>query len=193
MNTSYLRKRDRYSQRQSVSRQRGSLMLESLIAMLVFALGVLAMFGLQAAAMKHIGEAKFRLDAQFLANELASTIWAAGASAYATKAATMSAGDPTIETASRAAASTAVLNYNCGAACGQSAVLDGWLQRVQATMPGVVLGAVPVAAPDVLVTQAANGSGNQVVITIYWKASDERGKNGPLTTHNYQTTAYVNL
>lgn len=173
-------------------KQSGSLMLESLIAMLIFALGVMAMFGLQATAMKHIGEAKYRLDAQFLANELAGTIWANAESAYATSLAGASTPlQPADITNAQASANAAVLAFNCGLNCGASTALNDWLQRVQSTMPGVVLGGTPVAAPGVQITQAGDGSGNQVTITIQWQTSNSRG--AALQTHNFQTTAYVNL
>lgn len=58
------------------STQRGSMLLESLIAILVFSFGVLGMVGLQAASIKSISEAKYRTDAAFLANELIGQMWA---------------------------------------------------------------------------------------------------------------------
>lgn len=173
-------------------KQSGSLMLESLIAMLIFGLGVMAMFGLQATAMKHIGEAKYRLDAQFLANELAGIIWANAQSAYAASLATASTPlQPTDITNAQNAANAAVLAYDCGPNCGASTAMSGWLQRVQSTMPGVVLGGTPVAAPGVQITQAGDGSGNQVTITIQWQTSNNRGAS--LQIHQFQTSAYVNL
>ena len=60
----------------SPSRQGGSTLLESLIAILVFSFGVLGMVGLQAASIKSISEAKYRTDAAFLANELIGQMWA---------------------------------------------------------------------------------------------------------------------
>ena len=60
----------------SPATQRGSTLLESLIAILVFSFGVLGMVGLQAASIKSISEAKYRTDAAFLANELIGQMWA---------------------------------------------------------------------------------------------------------------------
>ena len=60
----------------SPAAQRGSTLLESLIAILVFSFGVLGMVGLQAASIKSISEAKYRTDAAFLANELIGQMWA---------------------------------------------------------------------------------------------------------------------
>ena len=56
--------------------QRGSMLLESMVAILVFSVGVLGLVGLQAASIKSIAEAKYRTDAAFLANELIGQMWA---------------------------------------------------------------------------------------------------------------------
>lgn len=57
-------------------RQSGVMMLEALIAILIFSLGILAIIGLQAASIRNSSEAKFRADASFLANQVISYMWA---------------------------------------------------------------------------------------------------------------------
>lgn len=56
------------------------MLLEGLIAILVFSMGVLAIVGLQASSMRTVSDAKYRLEASYLANRLVSSIWAAGSS-----------------------------------------------------------------------------------------------------------------
>ena len=56
--------------------QRGMLLIEGLIAILVFSLGVLAMVGMQAQSISHTSQAKYRVDAAFLANKLIAQMWA---------------------------------------------------------------------------------------------------------------------
>lgn len=56
--------------------QSGVMMLEALIAILIFSLGILAIIGLQAASIRNSSEAKFRADASFLANQVISYMWA---------------------------------------------------------------------------------------------------------------------
>jgi len=46
------------------------MLLEALIAILIFSLGILAIVGLQAASVKSAGDAKYRSDASLLANQL---------------------------------------------------------------------------------------------------------------------------
>ena len=60
----------------SPANQRGSMLLESMVAILLFSFGVLGMVGLQAASIKNIAEARHRTDAAFLANELIGQMWA---------------------------------------------------------------------------------------------------------------------
>ena len=56
--------------------QGGSVMLEALIAILIFSIGILAMVGMQATAVNNVSEAKYRSDASFLANQIIGTMWA---------------------------------------------------------------------------------------------------------------------
>jgi type IV pilus assembly protein PilV len=55
---------------------RGVMLIEALVALLVFAFGVLGLVGLQASMTKAQSTAKFRADAAFLAQQLVGTMWA---------------------------------------------------------------------------------------------------------------------
>ncbi|MEQ1600240.1 MAG: prepilin-type cleavage/methylation domain-containing protein [Methylophilaceae bacterium] len=56
--------------------QRGVVLLESLIAILIFSLGVLAIVGLQAAMVGNTTASKFRADASYLMQQRLGMIWA---------------------------------------------------------------------------------------------------------------------
>lgn len=58
------------------SHQSGVLLLEVLVAILIFALGLLAVLSLQGAAMREIGDARYRMDAAILADQLVGQMWA---------------------------------------------------------------------------------------------------------------------
>lgn len=58
----------------------GVVLLEVLVSILVLAFGVLAMIGLQAAAIQHTTAAKYRADASFIANGRIGEMWARPAS-----------------------------------------------------------------------------------------------------------------
>ncbi len=57
------------------TKQKGSALLESLIAMLLFSMGILAIVGLQAASIKNTASAKYRIDASMLANRIIGQMW----------------------------------------------------------------------------------------------------------------------
>jgi len=56
--------------------QRGSMLLEALIAILIFSMGILALMGMQATVINTVSESKSRSDAGFLANRIIGQIWA---------------------------------------------------------------------------------------------------------------------
>jgi type IV pilus assembly protein PilV len=55
--------------------QRGAFLLEALIGILIFSLGVLGIVGLQARAIRFTNDAEFRAEAMYLANSLISQMW----------------------------------------------------------------------------------------------------------------------
>lgn len=72
----------RFSSR--VRKQHGMAMLEVLVSVLLFSLGVLGLFGLQAHAIKFSVEADTRNRAALLANEVATAMWLANSVAIDT-------------------------------------------------------------------------------------------------------------
>ncbi len=55
--------------------QAGSILLEALIAILIFSAGILAIIGLQAASMQNTTQAKARVDASLVASQRLGDIW----------------------------------------------------------------------------------------------------------------------
>lgn len=53
----------------------GVMLIEALIAILIFSIGILAVVGLQAAAIKTVADSKYRSEASFLANQLVAQMW----------------------------------------------------------------------------------------------------------------------
>jgi type IV pilus assembly protein PilV len=60
----------------SHSSQKGAVLLEALIAILIFSMGILAIAGLQAAMVKNTSDAKYRSDAAFIAQQALGRMWA---------------------------------------------------------------------------------------------------------------------
>jgi type IV pilus assembly protein PilV len=55
--------------------QQGVVLLEALIAVLIFSMGVLALVGLQAAMVKNTSDSKYRAEASFIAQQRIGVIW----------------------------------------------------------------------------------------------------------------------
>ena len=51
------------------------MLLEALIAILIFSMGILAMIGMQAKSISFVTDAMYRSEASFLANEIIGQIW----------------------------------------------------------------------------------------------------------------------
>ena len=57
-------------------KQEGFLLIEVLVAILIFSIGILAVVGLQAVMIKGATEARYRTIASFIAEERVAQIWA---------------------------------------------------------------------------------------------------------------------
>lgn len=55
--------------------QKGVVLLESLIAILLFSMGILALVGLQGAMVKNTSDAKYRAEATFIAQQRLGVMW----------------------------------------------------------------------------------------------------------------------
>ena len=60
----------------SLRKQTGAYLLEALIGILIFALGVLGIVGLQAASLRTTTDSAMRAEAVFAANQLIGQMWA---------------------------------------------------------------------------------------------------------------------
>jgi type IV pilus assembly protein PilV len=61
---------------QGKSAQHGVVLLEALVAVLLFSLGVLALVGLQGAMIKNTSDSKFRAEASYIAQQWIGMMWA---------------------------------------------------------------------------------------------------------------------
>lgn len=128
-------------------KQCGSIMLEGLIAILIFSLGILSLVALLGAAVRDTTSAKYRSQASYLANQVIGQIWT---------------GDK--------ANATLVANY--GTANG--APYLAWKTNVLQTLPGVA-DAVPPATSGTNLPTITVGPDNTVTVTVFWQAPGESG------------------
>lgn len=157
-----------------LGRQRGVMLLEALIGLMIFSVGILAMVGMQAAAFSAAADAKYRADAAAYANDIISKIWM------------------TVDRTSDAATITSLdsFQYNAsgsdcaftgGASDGSNTLLTGWVSAVTDTSTGL-LGAT--AAMQQIAVSTANM--NRVTVTVCWKApQDVRSRKHQVITYVY--------
>jgi len=91
-------------------RRRGSVLIEGLLALVVFSVGLVALLLLLAAALRETGNAHYRTQASLLASDLIASMWI---------------GDRTAAALQTRFADPKATEYS------------QWLARVQATLPGV--------------------------------------------------------
>lgn len=55
--------------------QQGVMLLEALVAILIFTIGIVALMGMQVASINEVTQAKYRTDAAYLANQIIGRMW----------------------------------------------------------------------------------------------------------------------
>ncbi|WP_210545830.1 hypothetical protein [Rhodoferax sp. PAMC 29310] len=142
--------------------QKGSALLEAMVAILVFSFGILGLLGLQAVSIKNSIDAKYRSDASYIANQIIAQMWVdrSNIDSYAH----LQAG------AVCAYTGTASTNAN----------VTGWISQASSQLPGAAS-----AKTQILVTTPVAGI-RQVKVTVCWQGPQET------TPHNFATTAQIN-
>jgi type IV pilus assembly protein PilV len=169
------------------SSQAGMALIEAMVAMLVFAVGVLAMIGMQTLAIKTSSDAKYRADAAYLANQLIGQMWTADRASLTTfrhYCSTPTGCAPTCEAQDSASANQ---------------VVTDWLARLVPNAPASPL--LPGANSNlvkisVVPVQPVYGTSLQtnltylVAISICWQLPEDKTAN-PQRYHQYVTAAQI--
>jgi type IV pilus assembly protein PilV len=58
------------------NQQKGAILLEGLIAIVIFSMGILALAGLQAAMTRNTTDSNYRAEATYIAQKTVSSLWA---------------------------------------------------------------------------------------------------------------------
>ena len=155
--------------------QRGGFLLEALVGILIFTLGVLGLMGLQARAISYTGDAQHRGEAAYLANSYIAKMWADSRANVGTLYG--ASGQPEFD-----ALQTAVFARLPGAAslAGNPAVTI--------VQPGAG------GTPDALGNGtgiALTASGSLVTLVISWQPPQQEGAIGAPVVHNYTMTSII--
>ena len=147
------------------SAEHGIALIEALVALLVFSMGILAIIGMQATSVRASTDAKYRANATVLADQILGQMWA-----------------------DQGVAQTNLANYVSGAAnCtlvapAANANLNAWLNTVASTLPGAEPGRQRVQY---------DAATKQVTVTICWTTPSSIPGDPP-TVHNHIVSARMN-
>jgi len=151
--------------------QQGVMLIEALIAILIFSIGILAVVGMQGIAIKNVTESRSRSEAAFLASELLAQMWI----------------DQNINGVGANTSNVTVGNYDYQGGASVPARIDAWVTRVQGKLPGSTQAGVK---PKVTITNAS-ASGATVKIELFWQQPEEASLSLP--PHSYVVTASVQV
>lgn len=152
--------------------EQGSVLLEALIAIVIFSVGLVGLIGIQAKAIGMSMDAKDRADAAYLSNQIVSQMWLdrANIAQYAHHP----DGVHACGAASAGAASTNTKVHN-GTTSGS------WTYQVARSLPGATED-----QQQIKVTVPVGASYSQVEIAICWKRPQET------TWHSHATVTNIN-
>jgi type IV pilus assembly protein PilV len=142
--------------------ERGVMLIEALIAILIFSIGILAVVGMQSVAIKDVTGAKYRSEAAFLAQELIAQMWTDNG------------------------------NIAAYAYPGTGAVppkIQAWVAKVQSKLPDGAAQLPSIALSNQTPPLPAVPTGATVQITVRWRLPDEATQGLPPHTHT--VIAYV--
>jgi type IV pilus assembly protein PilV len=166
--------------------QRGVFLLEVLIAIVIFAIGILAMISMQAVSIAAQNDSQYRAEAEHLIDQLTSQM----RMAVAHDTTTGNVDAASFATFTHNPTTTSRCNFD-GADSGVQFVLD-WINTVKGFasdgttkiagkgLPGVTDARVQIQ------TDAATMPGmNQVRVTLCWQAANDK------TSHSHSVVAYI--
>jgi type IV pilus assembly protein PilV len=124
--------------------QSGVMLLEALIGILIFSIGILSMVGMQAMSIRLASDSRDRADASNLASQLVGDMWLHR---------------------------TTVANYQYSGTGTAPAALTAWITQVNATLPDATSNPpiVTVGAATWPLAPGVASPGTQTTVTLRWK------------------------
>ena len=153
-----------------IAKQSGVMLLEALIGILIFSIGILAIVGLQAASVKNQADGKYRADASYLANQIIGQMWG-----DRTNLATYEHNrNPVVTTA-------APPSCNPISTPSGNANVTAWTNQVANTLPG---GAT--TRQQIIVDNTNPAIPNRVTVVVCWRAPQDT------SWHRHLVVTYIN-
>jgi type IV pilus assembly protein PilV len=165
-----------------LSPQRGMMMIEALMAILVFSLGVLGMVGVNSLAASTQSDAQYRNEANRLANRIVNEMWVnVDRTSDATLAASLASFEHRADPALLAPANPCA---NKAGTPSANALVTNWVTDAIGGGAAGVLGGLP-GATNTMQQIVVNAANNQVTVTVCWKAPTD------LAVRKHVVTSYI--
>lgn len=147
------------------NKQCGSVLIEAMVAVVIFSFGLLALISMQSAAVRSTTDAKYRTDASFLANQIIGQMWGVA--------------NASLNNFANGVATTAANAATCpsGGGTATAAAATAWLAAVNGMLPGADNNRQQISV------DAATG---QVTVRVCWQDRTAGGY------HNHVVTAQIN-
>jgi type IV pilus assembly protein PilV len=131
------------------------MLLEALISIAIFSIGILGLIGLQSAALKSANDARQRAAAAFYANQIIGTMWSdfVNLKSYEHNPNSVPGGLP----------------CTFSGAASKNSNVDKWISELQGDLNGLTSAAVASSLQQITVDSASN----RVVVTLCWKNPEE--------------------
>ena len=159
--------RPRHPFRPAAGLQRGVFLIEALLGILIFSLGILSLVAMQTAAVSAQSDARYRIEAANLADQIVSEIWLNVNRPNPSNAATSQASVATFQHQPGGA----IASCNFSGAVSASALVTAWVNAV--TGAGTGLPGATAAMQQIIVTPVADSVGpaySRVSVTVCWQA-----------------------
>lgn len=143
-------------------KQAGVMLLEVLIAILIFSVGILAVVGMQVTAINNVNDSKYRSEAAFLTNRLLSQMWTDAGS---------------------------IASYAYPGSGTVPAKLTTWINDPTVGVNKLLPNAAGV--PPTVTIIGASAKGGQVTITVFWRNPEEQSKGLPAHSYTVVASIFT--
>lgn len=167
--------------------QSGMMLIEALVAILIFSLGILGMVVMGSVAIAAQSDAQYRAEAANYAGEIASRI--------AIDMAQASYNGPALSNYAHQPANGGYCSF--GGPASLQPIVSDWVDRVSGfTDPKLGLPGATKTSQQITVNQTPGSGFNQVTITICWQPPSSRASTFSnmafAPPHQYQLVTYIN-
>jgi type IV pilus assembly protein PilV len=143
--------------------QAGVMLIEALIAILIFSIGILALLGMQGTAIKSTIDARYRSEASFLATQIVGQMWVD---------------------------MEHLANYDTDNAAAYAA-RDTWVTNVAAMLPGITVGGLRSPSIQVGPDGVLGLADREVRVQVQWRQPGETETHQVVILNRLHTNAGI--